>query len=75
MREGQTPRAAFAERLKELRAEHGTTQISLSRSIGVSQGLISLWENCLREPTLSNLVALADHFDVPLDYLAGRTQD
>ncbi len=74
-RERQTTRALFAERLKELRAEKGTTQISLSQSIGVSKGLISLWENGLREPTLSNLVALADHFDVALDYLAGRTKD
>ena len=38
-------------------------------------GLISLWENGLREPTLSNLVALADYFDVSLDFLTGRTPD
>ncbi len=67
--------ARFAEQLKDLREEHGVTQTVLAREIGVSKGLISLWENGLREPTLSNLVALADYFDVPLDYLTGRTPD
>ena len=65
----------FAERLKELRSEKGITQVQIAAAIGVSKGLISLWENELREPTLSNLIALADFYDVSLDFLAGRTQD
>lgn len=65
----------FPEQLKELREEYGVTQTALAQGIGVSKGLISLWENGLREPTLSNLVALADYFDVSLDFLTGRTQD
>ena len=65
----------FFERLRELRADSGETQVQLADAIGVSKGLISLWENGLREPTLSNLWALADHYDVTLDFLAGRTQD
>ena len=65
----------FPEQLKELREVYGVTQTALAQGIGVSKGLISLWENGLREPTLSNLVALADYFDVSLDFLTGRTQD
>ncbi len=65
----------FAERMKELRSEKGITQVQIAAAIGVSKGLISLWENELREPTLSNLIALADFYDVSLDFLAGRTQD
>ncbi len=65
----------FSERLKELRSEKGVTQVQIAAAIGVSKGLISLWENELREPTLSNLIALADFYDVSLDFLAGRTQD
>lgn len=65
----------FTERLRELRAEQGVSQIMLAESLGVSKGIISLWENGLREPTLSNLVALADFFGVTLDYLTGRTND
>lgn len=65
----------FAERLKELRAEQGVSQVLLAKSLGVSKGIVSLWENGLREPTLSNLVALADFFCVSLDFLTGRTKD
>ncbi len=65
----------FAERLKELRAEQGVSQVLLAKSLGVSKGIVSLWENGLREPTLSNLVALADYFCVSLDFLTGRTKD
>lgn len=65
----------FAENLKDLRAESEISQSRLAKKMNVSQSLISLWENGLREPTLSNLVALADIFDVSLDYLAGRDTD
>ena len=61
----------FAEKLKELRIEKGVGQIELSKAIDVSKGIISLWENGLREPKLSNLIALAKFFDVSIDYLVG----
>ncbi len=61
----------FADRLKELRTEKGIGQVELSRAVGVSKGVISLWENGLREPRLSNMIALARYFKVTLDYLAG----
>lgn len=65
----------FAKNLKDLCAEIEMSQARLAIKMNVSQSLISLWENGLREPTLSNLVALADIFDVSLDYLAGRDTD
>ncbi len=58
-------------RLKELRAEKGINQVLLAQNIGVSKGIISLWENGLREPTLSSLIVLATFFDVSIDYLVG----
>ncbi len=58
-------------RLKELRLEKGLNQIVLAKELQVSKGVISLWENGLREPTLSNLVTMATFFDVSLDYLVG----
>ena len=64
----------FPEQLKELREEYGVTQTALAQGIGVSKGLISLWENGLREPPLPTPVALADSFDVPRAFLTGRTQ-
>lgn len=61
----------FGERLKELRTEKHVGQVQLARAIDVSKGIISLWENGLREPGLSNLIALAKFFEVSIDYLAG----
>lgn len=62
----------FKESLLELRKERGIGQVELARAIGVSKGIVSLWENGKREPTLSNLLALSDFFQVSLDYLVGR---
>ena len=61
----------FSERLKELRIEKNVGQVELAKQINVSKGIISLWENNLREPKLSNLIALAKYFDVTIDYLVG----
>lgn len=63
---------SFGETLKELRISMGVKQTDLAKAVGVSKGCISLWENNLREPTLSCLLALADYFQVTLDELAGR---
>ena len=62
----------FKDILKELRIEKGIGQVTLSNSLGVSKGVISMWENGLREPTLSSLIAIADYFGVSIDYLVGR---
>lgn len=61
----------FGERLKELREERGIGQVELAKAINVSKGIISLWENGLREPKLSNLVSLAAYFKVSINFLAG----
>lgn len=61
----------FGERLKELRIERQVGQVELAKELGVSKGIISLWENGLREPKLLNLIALAKYFKVSTDYLAG----
>ena len=61
----------FCERLKELRIEKSIGQVELAKAINVSKGIISLWENGLREPKLSNLIMLAKFFEVSLDYLVG----
>ena len=61
----------FGERLKDLRMSKNIGQIELSKRIGVSKGVISLWENGLREPTMSNRISLAKFFEVSIDFLTG----
>ena len=61
----------FGSKLKELRTEKGIGQVELAKALNLSKGIISLWENGLREPKLSNLILLAQYFQVSIDYLAG----
>lgn len=61
----------FKEILKELRIEKRIGQVALAKAINVSKGIISLWENGLREPSMSNLIALSLFFKVSIDYLVG----
>ena len=64
-------KSEFGTILKELRLEKQMGQVELANALGVSKGVISLWENSLREPGLSSLIAIARFFDVSIDYLAG----
>ena len=62
----------FSEILKELRQEKGIGQEALAKELHLSKGIISLWENGLREPTMNSLISIADFFQVSIDYLVGR---
>ncbi len=64
----------FGKRLRELRKEKEMGQVELAGELHVSKSIISLWENGLREPTLSYLIAIADYFEVTVDYLVGRKE-
>ena len=64
----------FKDNLKLLRLEAKIGQVELAQKIGVSKGIISLWENGLREPNMSSLIALARFFGVTVDYLVGLEQ-
>ncbi len=61
----------FKYNLKELRLEKGLGQVELAKEIGVSKGVISLWENGLREPNMYSLILLAKFFKITIDELVG----
>lgn len=65
----------FKNNLKELRLEKNIGQVELARAIGVSKGIISLWENGLREPSMYCLICLAKFFNVSIDELVGFNQN
>lgn len=64
----------FAERIWELRLERGLTQEELGEIIGVKRFSIYSYEKGRACPEMKGLVALAEFFDVSIDYLAGRTE-
>lgn len=61
----------FMYNLKELRLEKKLGQIELAKLLGVSKGVISLWENGLREPSMSSLILIAKFFNISIDELVG----
>ena len=63
----------FPERLVLLRKSRHLTQKEVYESIGMSPMGYVRYELGTREPAFKYLIALADYFDVSLDYLAGRT--
>lgn len=63
----------FGDRLKELRLEKDLTQPAFGKIFNVEKGTVSNWENENRFPDKNTLKALADYFDVTVDYLLGRS--
>ena len=62
-------------RLKELRTARKLSQKQLADIIGTTARAISFYETGLREPNIKTLIALADFFEVSLDFLTGRSDD
>lgn len=65
----------FASRIKSLRAEKGVSQSALASFLGVTKTQISDIENAKTLTSIERLIALADYFDVSLDYLVGRSDN
>jgi transcriptional regulator with XRE-family HTH domain len=57
--------------LKTLRLAKGLSQQSLADKLDVSQQSIYKYENQITEPNIDMLKAIADFFDVSVDYLIG----
>lgn len=65
----------FKIRLKELRKQNKATQKQMAEFLGVSTRAYQYYEEGNRYPDFDGLIALADHFNVSLDYLVGRSDD
>lgn len=61
----------LGEKIKEYRLEKGLSQPQLARMVGVSNGMISIWENNVNEPKASYIKALAVAFEISADDLLG----
>lgn len=64
----------LGETIRRLRIENDLTQPQLAEIIGVSNGIISIWENNINEPKATYIKKLAITFDVSADYLLGITK-
>ncbi len=64
----------FSDRLKLLRYKDHISQQNLADIIGISKSSINMYERGEREPSLETLEAIADYFNVDMDYLIGRQE-
>ena len=61
--------AAFMNRIKELRKANGWTQEELANKLGVSRSRVGMYETGQRKPDFEALEAIADLFNVDMNYL------
>ena len=63
----------FSSRIKLLRTERGITQEQLASMLKVSRSTIGMYESGKREPDFETSEAIADIFNVDMDFLMGRS--
>lgn len=59
----------IAEKLKGLRRERKITQEKLAEILDISRSKVSSWETNKRDMTITDLVNLADYYEISLDNL------
>lgn len=63
----------FSNCLLRCRKSMGISQKALADILGVSAAAITMMEKGKRAPSFEVFIALADYFNVSLDYLCGRS--
>ncbi len=58
--------------LREIREAKGLSQRAVAQSLGVTPGAVAKWELGYTQPTLGNLLSLANLFGCTIDQLLGR---
>lgn len=64
----------FQDNLKHLRQSKNIGQNTLAQVLNISYKTISHWETGYTEPDISQLIKLADYFDISIDELVGRKE-
>lgn len=65
----------FPETLSALRREKNFSQRQVAQELGISQALLSHYENGSREPGLGFVCRVCDYYDVSADYILCRSEN
>ena len=65
----------IGKNLKYLRDKKNVTQILAEEMTGIDRTTISAYELAKREPSVSNLISLANYYKVTLDFYVGETKE
>ena len=66
---------SLPQKLKALRTEHHMTQAELGKQINVARATIAGYETRNRQPSYEKLTAIAETFQVSVDYLLDSTDE
>lgn len=69
------PIEIFSERLSAIRIAKKIAATDVAKKLGISKAAISQFETGKNAPSAAILIALADFYDVSIDYLVGRSDD
>ena len=64
----------LGQNIRLLRKQSGLTQIDLAEKLGCTQGIITAYENDLKQPSVDRIELLAQVFQISLDTLMGREE-
>ena len=67
--------SSVGRRVKELRTRAGMTQLALAKIVNKGDSAVRMWELGKSEPDNETLVLLARTFNVPVDYLLGKSAE
>lgn len=66
---------SFSLRLSTLRRGKGLSQRTVAAELGISQALLSHYENGAREPGIPFICRACEYYGVSADYILGRSDD
>ncbi len=64
----------YFQRIRDLREDSDLTQQQVSEILGIKQTVYSRYERGYQTLPVEHLLKLADYYNVPTDYILGRTK-
>ena len=62
----------FHQILKRLRKDKKITQEELAKELEIAPSTVSMYERGEREPNIESIIAIANYFEVTVDFLVGN---
>ena len=62
----------FSNRLKQIMRSRKISQSKICKATGIAQSTVSSYVCGVREPSVGNLILIADYLDESIDFLLGR---
>lgn len=65
----------ISKQLSYIKKTYNLTQSDMAKLAGISQSTMSDWLNGKVNPTITNLISIANNLNITLDYLVGRENE